>query len=230
MLNIAVCDDEENTRKKIVGILQNITNKDETQIYKYSSGEDLLYDLENNKCFDIVLLDLSMDGIDGIQTAERIRKNIICSRCIIMFITSYTADIVKVVDVNPFAYIYKNKLEQELSEKVIKAIRRLGEGRYLKVMSNRNDVIISYNDIIYIEAILGVLEIHTTTEVIRTRSTTIKNLEAEIDKNYMIKCHQSFIVNSSYIKRITPTEILMYDNSKIPVSRKYKNEILNMVL
>ncbi|MDI6839885.1 MAG: sigma-54 dependent transcriptional regulator [bacterium] len=69
-VRILVVDDEPNIRKSIKGLLEDKGYELET----VATGEDALFCIEKNN-FDIVLLDIVLPGIDGIQVLEKIKQN-----------------------------------------------------------------------------------------------------------------------------------------------------------
>ena len=73
-MNIAVCDDEENIRIYIKKLIE--VQEAECQIMEFLSGGELLqfWRQENREQIDILFLDIFMDGIDGMEVAEQIRK------------------------------------------------------------------------------------------------------------------------------------------------------------
>ena len=72
-MNIAVCDDEENIRYLIKRLIEK--QDVSCQIMEFSSGEELLqfWEQEDREQLDILFLDISMHGTDGMETAERVR-------------------------------------------------------------------------------------------------------------------------------------------------------------
>ena len=89
MLQIAICDDEQFYREKIQKLLEGYLEKRELpyELHSFLSGEAFLEQCENNIKFDIVFLDISMEQIDGIQTAKRIRS--FHSDTYIVFVTAF---------------------------------------------------------------------------------------------------------------------------------------------
>lgn len=88
MLKIAYCDDVEKDRDNIVFALTQIEEKwkEEFELYSFSDGESLCAAVAKNH-YDIILLDILMNGIDGIETATRIRA--MGEENLIIFISSY---------------------------------------------------------------------------------------------------------------------------------------------
>ncbi len=73
-MNIAVCDDEENIRIYIKKLIE--AQDADCQIMEFSSAGELLqfWQQEDREQIDILFLDISMDGTDGMEAAEQIRK------------------------------------------------------------------------------------------------------------------------------------------------------------
>ena len=83
MIRIAICDDEKEIQLLIEEYLHNIL-KIEYEIEKYSSGEELLQ--ANFKDIDILLLDIQMGKLNGMDTARKIRE--VDNKMEIIFLTS----------------------------------------------------------------------------------------------------------------------------------------------
>ncbi|MDK2564181.1 response regulator [Romboutsia sedimentorum] len=86
MIRVAICEDEKETQCLIEDYVDNILNNINTEykIQKYSSGEELLEG--NLKDIDILLLDIQMGQINGMDTARKIRE--VDNKMEIIFITS----------------------------------------------------------------------------------------------------------------------------------------------
>ncbi len=89
MLNIAVCDDESVEIEYLTQLTRQWAKLTETavSISCFASAEAFLFEYEENKDFDILLLDIQMNAMDGIELAEKIREN--NSSVQIVFITGF---------------------------------------------------------------------------------------------------------------------------------------------
>ena len=74
-MNAAICDDDIIFLKRFKAQLADIFDfyENEYKIYLYRSGEDILKAVENTS-FDIIFLDIDMPGINGKDTARKLRK------------------------------------------------------------------------------------------------------------------------------------------------------------
>ena len=109
VIRIAICDDLYNERNMIQSLLTSIQNEEqklEFNITQYEEGEALLMDMEENLSeFDLVILDIYMDGINGMETARKIRENDI--NIPIVFLTASPDFALESYDVNAFGYLLK---------------------------------------------------------------------------------------------------------------------------
>lgn len=227
MYSIAVCDDDEAYIGRIKEYIYEMFSKDCVKIFEYSDGADLVCDIES-VFFDIILLDIAMPGLDGIETAKRIRNSRVCGNSAIIFISSHAADVSEIVDLAPFAYIYKKKLEEELRVKLIKAIDSLRDDESICFVSKRKYIKIRYRDIMYIQADRNSIVIHTNNEKYVSRSYSMKEICGMIRSYYFVRCHQSFLINNAYIKKISSGEVELYNGEIIPISKRYRSDMARL--
>lgn len=105
MIKIAVCEDEKETQLLIEDYLENIL-KDisiEYEIQKYISGEELLE--SNLKDIDILLLDIKMEKLNGMDTARKIRE--VDNEMEIIFVTSLIDYVQEGYEVRAYRYLLK---------------------------------------------------------------------------------------------------------------------------
>ena len=88
-LKIAICDDEQNQIEYITSLVSSWSAGEghSCEIRTFTSAEEFLFQYEDNKTYDILLLDVEMKNITGIELATRIRKD--NNRAEIVFITSH---------------------------------------------------------------------------------------------------------------------------------------------
>lgn len=105
MVNIVICEndmnDQEFVRSKVVDILDDFNIEYEIKIY--SSGESLIEAYKKDT--DIILMDIQMDGIDGIETAREIRK--VDDKVEIIFVTSFVEYALEGYEVKAYRYLLK---------------------------------------------------------------------------------------------------------------------------
>ncbi len=125
MLSIAVCDDEVieccNMAKRIKEILEEM--KIPCIIRQFRSGGGLLQALES---FDVVFLDIIMQDLDGMKTAQILRER--ASDKILIFVSSSREYVFEAYDVEAFQYLLKpvegRKLKSVLQKAVLKTKSR----------------------------------------------------------------------------------------------------------
>lgn len=69
MLDIAVVDDEKVIREHLCALIQKRNRSG--RVESYATGEELL---ASGRPFDIVFLDIQMDGMNGIEAAKKLRE------------------------------------------------------------------------------------------------------------------------------------------------------------
>ncbi len=129
-MNIAICDDEANIR---IYIKRMIEKQDVScRVMEFSSGEELLrfWAQGSREQLDILFLDISMDGIDGMETAEQIRdwkeergEPLWGSLPLLIFVTGYPEYMPKAFSVNAFQYLVKPIDEKEFEDVFALAVR-----------------------------------------------------------------------------------------------------------
>ena len=150
MINIAVCDDEKCMSEKIENLAEDFFRKKNTDISvaKYSSGEELL---KSNERIDILFLDIGMRGMDGIDTARRLRAH--GYNGFLIFITVLKEMVFQSFEVQPFDYLVK-PVQEEQFEKTMERLflsmqdRLSPEKVNLLVQKVCESNIISFQDII----------------------------------------------------------------------------------
>ena len=114
MINIAICDDEELFLQREKEIIYKYMTKKgyNCSIDLFLSGKDYL-ECDDVEKYDIVFLDVSMDEMNGIETAKRIRKN--NQKVYLIFVTAYINYATEGYKVNASRYVLKNNKTFELA-------------------------------------------------------------------------------------------------------------------
>jgi len=218
MINFAICDDER-TEITYLSMLVNKWAKERdilVRLSDYESAENFLFDCDDNRMIDIILLDIQMKEMDGVELARQIRKNNEIIQ--IVFITGYPDFIAEGYDVSALHYLMKPVKENKFFEVLDKAVSRIKKAsRIITFPKTGGDIKISAEDIIYAEVLSHtvILNLTKSKEEFQMRITDMEILLGE----GFFKCHRSYIVSLEYVRRVTKTAMILNDGREIPLSR-----------
>lgn len=224
MLNIAVCDDETLEIEYLTSLVRQWATLSETavSIYDFASAEAFLFEYEENKNFDIILLDIQMNAMDGIQLAEKIREN--DGGMQIVFITGFPDYISRGYDVSALHYLIKPVEREKLFEVLTKARDNLKkEDKYIFLSSDGENLKIKLKDIIYIEAFGHSCRVVCEKNEYNVRHS-ISDIAKMLDESFAYS-HRSYIVNIGHISSITKTDIRFDGGKTVPISRRMYNDL-----
>ncbi|AUA36340.1 two-component response regulator VirR-like [Clostridioides difficile] len=222
MIKIAVCEDEKETQLLIEDYLENIL-KDisiEYEIQKYISGEELLE--SNLKDIDILLLDIKMEKLNGMDTARKIRE--VDDEMEIIFVTSLIDYVQEGYEVRAYRYLLKPIELEELKKHVLTCIKdiEINKESHITIKNKSNTYKIYLNEIKYIEVQKKDMLIHTINKNFDIKYSLGK-IEKELNPYKFIRCHKSFIVNLRYVENIKPNAAILESGEEVPISRyRYK--------
>ncbi|MDE7251149.1 MAG: response regulator, partial [Lachnospiraceae bacterium] len=144
-MNIAVVDDEKVIREQISRLIRK--QNPGCSIMSYESGNELL---ESGERFDMVFLDIQMDGLNGIETAEKLKR---CKEdTIVIFITGIREYVFDAFDVAAFHYLLKPIEEKKFGEVFHKAEAEILKRKKLEnqqLFLKSKGITLSQNSILY---------------------------------------------------------------------------------
>lgn len=217
MIKIAICEDEKEQQELLKTYINQIF---EALYIKYkleifNSGEELLENYQNDT--DVLLLDIQMGQINGMDTARKIRS--IDDKVEIIFITSLIEYALEGYEVRAYRYLIKPVKYENLKENIINCIKEVDiKNKYIIVKEQGNKIKLDINEITYVEVQKETITIHTLNEVYKTNGTMI-NIEKDIDCDRFFRCHKSFLVNLEHIKSIKQYTAILENSEEVPISR-----------
>ncbi|MDE6024052.1 MAG: LytTR family DNA-binding domain-containing protein [Lachnospiraceae bacterium] len=231
MINIAVCDDEKCMSEKIEKMAEDFFRMKNTDIsiVEYSSGEELL---KSNEKIDILFLDIGMHGMDGIETAKRLRAH--GYNGFLVFITVLKEMVFQSFEVQPFDYLVK-PVQEEHFEKTMERLfvslqnRLSPEKANLLVQKGCESIIISFQDIICCEIIDRKVYLYLASGEVINYYERIENLEKKLDGRFF-RCHRSYLINLNHLKSYSNNTAYMANGKEIPVSRLRSKEFSKVIL
>ena len=227
MIRIGICDDVIEQLQMQKEIICNITNGLclNVEIGCFQSGEDLLCEIEQKGNMDIIVLDIEMGGMNGVETARMIREK--DSRVILIFISFYDQYCKEMISVQPFAFIDKPVSEKQLEPIFKRAIEVLGakeeifEYAYKKVTYK-----ILIRKIRYFESDKREINIYST-DGMNSFYKKLDEVEMQLEQMDVkfLRISKSYLVNMNYVKEFRYEKVVMDDGKELRIGPKYKDKI-----
>ena len=228
MIHIAICDDEKFMSDKIESLIFHFFKGKnmEIAISQFSSGEELL---KCDKTIDILFLDIQMKGMDGIETAKKLRS---CKfKGYLIFITVLKEMVFRSFEVQAYDYVVKpidEKYFSKMMERLLTSLQN-ASGANLLIRNRYESSIVALDDIIFCEIIDRKIYIHLASSEIIEFYGRITNLEKKLDSRFF-KCHRSYLINLKYLKSYKNGTAYMENGKAIPVSRLRSKEFSSVIL
>lgn len=224
MFKIAVCDDECQFRKIIRDILEDYMNKKGVlyEIDEFASGKEFVdLGIEIIK-YKVVFLDINMDELDGMRTAQKIRET--SDDIFVVFVTAFVNYTLEGYRVDAVRYILKNNVNfPELIFECMDAISRKMNYVVKKKTFNFNEGTknVSLERLLYIESRLHKLEFYIMEDRLNKYSlySTLNDMEKELENNDFLRIHQSYLVNMKHIEKVSRYEVSLSNGVKLEIPK-----------
>lgn len=216
MIEIAVCDDETVIREQIRQFVRN--RVPDSHIEVYAAGEELL---ATNKSFDLVFLDIQMEGLNGMDTARALRTK--KADTILIFVTGLKEYVFEAFDVSAFHYLLKPLEEEKLDEVLERALkevnrRKAQEKKQILIQTRSHNYNLDQSIIFYLESRGKKVEIHTTRETIEAYAS-ISRLEEQLGNSFY-RCHRGYLVNLAYIVEYRTDRIRLSNGDEVYLAKE----------
>lgn len=227
MINIAICDDDA----YVVGQLEHIllrTGKKmgmKFSVECYFTGAELLNDISRGYTFDIIYLDIEMQGLNGIETAKIIRNK--DDIVILIYVTSYESYAKDLFSMKPFEFMLKPVNENTFIKIFENAVCELLKYKsYFDFKFNKSWYKVPVQSIIYFESKKRLVYLYTTQGTYKFYGK-LNDIEKYFEKSKAIfwRIHQSYLVNYQFILKISYECILLMDGTELSISVERRKEI-----
>ncbi len=227
MIYIIICDDdsilsrsvEEKIRSYIEQSDEKINKKTEYEITRYNDAEALAHDIEEGKMCDILLLDIEMPELNGMEAARRIRKKL--PQMLLLFLSGYEKYVFDVFELATFRFIPKNQMEERLEKNFLEALEKVENEKeqFFCYIKSGEEQRIQVSDILYIQR-QGKNAIVKTFDGEVSIRKALKDIYPELPEGEFLWANRSVLCNISKIKRMEKMILFMKDDSKIEVARE----------
>lgn len=236
MLQIAICDDETLLLNEIKTITDDYLRR--RQVFSilsaYTDGQALLYEIQDGKSFDLLLLDIEMPGISGMELARRIHG--LLPDALMIFVTAHYQYAIDAYELHIFRYIPKNQLSERLPHALADAVS------LLEIQRSDSYIINSHNrferlplkDILFIEkdgknalfhmTMQAGARLDSTEEQPRRIRKTLAEIFEELHAEEFYFIERGYIVNLRHVAEISRTDCILTDHTRLPISQSRLTE------
>ena len=213
---IALIDNEPAFLSRLVHLVQQITKQQSFPCTVHCFTSSFAIDALT---YDAYLLDIEMEGMDGIQLAQEIRRK--GSQSSIIFISGIDERVFEALRVQPLRFIRKSHLKEELPEALSALRNKLDEDNKnrLTVTTNRETIHLPVSSILYIEGENKVQHI-VTRDRRHIVYCTMSFFESELIPKGFFRIQRSYLVNMDAVICIQKGEAILRDGTHLPISRE----------
>lgn len=218
-MNIAIIDDAAEDRQLLSDYVTSYCKSHTifVEVEPFCNGETFLAVFSKKK-FEIIFLDIFMDGIDGMDAARRIRDW--DANCLLIFTTSSQEFAVESFRVRAFHYLVKPFSFEQFSEVMdLCETVLLRQARYIEVKEGRENVRILLRDILYADYSNHYVQIHTKRRMIRTYTPFVEFSPHLLSQPQFLYCYRNCIVNMDEVAVMDEKDFILHSGERVPIGR-----------
>jgi len=247
MIKAVIIDDEKDSIDTLKWKLENYC-PDVSVISSFEKPADGVSYLKKNP-IDLLFLDIEMPMLTGFDVLEELGRDISFD---IIFITAYDNFGIQAVKFSALDYLLKPVQNKELKEAIDKHLKktqqkipseqidlllnnvqaeRKGKRGRIALASKESIEFVDPNDIVVCEANSNYTNVYLVEGRKRVISKTLKDFEELLPPAIFLRIHKSYIVNRNFIiNYLKKGDVVLSDDARIPVSRRKKTEVSNILL
>lgn len=218
-MTVAVCDDNSNDRSAVRELLDSYAKtRDLTlEICEYESGMGLVEEMEKYPAIDIILLDINMDDMDGLEAAKRIRR--LFAEIPIILITAYMSYALDGYKVRANRFLIKDDLAVTLADCMDDILEELKvRSREITLDFDEGTFRIRTDNIIFVETFGHKLMFHLLEQSL-SMNRSISDMENTLREYGFVRAHKSYLVNLHHVRRISNYTMKLATGDEVPVPR-----------
>ena len=227
MIHIAICDDNsihlQTAAKRVDTEMKQRDRKYSSRLF--AGSEDLLSAVNKGYTPDIAVLDIEMDGEDGISLARRL--NGIVPDCRIIFLTGFIDYAPEVYEAEHIWFVVKKTADRFFPAAIQKALVSLDSSKApapsLITKEKGVSTVIPLDQILYISKVGRKTCVRTTEAEYYDYRKPSDLIHEDLDR-YFLRCHQGYWINLKMIQELDHMEFVLKDGTRIPISRSYRDD------
>ena len=236
MIQVGICDDEPVMLHTLESFTHNCFSQNQVfaTIQTFSSSLNLIYEIQDGTHFDLLLLDIEMPEMNGMQLAAQVKQ--LLPQVLVIFITSHIEYALDAYELSIFRYIPKTNMDTRLTHALLDA------AQFIQVQMSKSYIIqnqnrlerIPYKNLLYISHEGKNALLITNLNLLQASSfkvrKTLQQIYEELDTNEFIFIDRGCIVNLSHILSIKNNECILKDGTHLAVSQSRMQDLKEHML
>ncbi|WP_434799166.1 LytR/AlgR family response regulator transcription factor [Terrisporobacter vanillatitrophus] len=231
-MRIAIIDDLMKDRTDVKNIINEFflerftkLNKMDLKIDEFENGEDFLSVFKPNY-YDIIILDIYMKNITGMETARKIFNA--DKSCNIIFLTSSSDHVLDSFEVKAVFYIIKPITLNK--DKLFTALDYCLENlkldtSSLEIIINKKPINLLFSNIMYVDCERRISKFHMTNTTLVSNKSLSNYCENLLSDKRFIECFRGIVVNMDHIDRIENDDFILTNGEILPITKRKKSTI-----
>lgn len=224
MLSVAIVEDESSFSDLLSSYLNQYSDAhgESFSVSTFINGIEFLNNYSAN--YDIIFMDIEMPFMNGMETAQKLRK--IDHSAVLIFITNLARYAIKGYEVDAMDYILKPLNYPAFAMKMQKAIRlcQKKQEEKITIATRTGSICFPASSVFYIESVGHHMEYHTE-HGLYTGYGTLKKLEEQLPRTIFFRCNSCYIINFHFVKGYDGNTVQVGDTT-LTISRARKKQFL----
>lgn len=225
MIEIAIVEDEDSYAEQLNGYVKQYEEETRSRIHitRFSDGDEITEDYKGS--YDIILMDIQMEFMDGMTAAEQIRS--MDTEVVIMFITNMTSYAIRGYQVDAMDYVLKPVTYFDFSQKLTRAIGKIAKRKShpVTISSSSGMIRLDAGDIWYLESQGHQLIYHTRQGEFQERRK-MQEAEEAYEALGFFRSNKGVLVNLEHVEGVQEGCCIVH-GERLPVSRARRNDFMS---
>lgn len=228
MTHIALCDDDIAAIPVITGAARSAFEAKgfRVEIDTFTRGSELLSALDK-KPYDLILLDIDMPELDGIEVGKRVKS--FDHAIPVVFVSECESRVFESFSVQPLGFVRKSNFLNDIAAVVdmFQKYRQMTQSAEHVEFETRTSLIsLRLAQIRYIEGsrnyqMIFLMDQKEPVEV----KMTMEKLEEKMKPLGFLRIHKGYLVNYRFIRRIESNLVILKDDTELPIGRSKAQEV-----
>ena len=229
-MRVAIVEDMDENTAILQTYLERYGKEHDIMIQTASYKDGMSFVTGYRATWDLILLDIEMPNLNGMDTARQIRKA--DPDVLIIFITCLTQYAIEGYSVRALDYVLKPVQYYAFAAKLDQVCEILSSRQqYPLLINSRNGQIkLLPEQLFYVDVQDHTLCYHTKQQLLHSTGTqSLSRLAQDMKQAGFARCHQAYLINLRYVTRYDRNTVFLGDET-LPLSRTYYKDFVQALL